>query len=63
MNQPSFIIRFLIFFVPLLLFLFVMILAGITDNIFMTIILCLAFVWLEQAVYKAILKKKETQKK
>ena len=59
MSQPGFIIRFLIFFVPLLLFLFVMYLAGITDNLFMTILLSLAFVWMIQAVYRMVLKKRE----
>lgn len=59
MKNPSFIVRFLVFFVPLLIFMFIMSLAGITDNLFMTVILSLAFVWMVQAIYKMVLKKRE----
>ena len=60
MNQPSFIIRFLIVFVPALVFLFLMYLAGVTDNVFMTIVCLLAFVWFIQAIYKKVMNKRAT---
>lgn len=63
MNQPNFFIRVLIFFVPLVLFLILMAMAGITENVFMTIILSLAFVWMLQKIYKMILSKREGNKK
>ena len=57
MKQHSFIVRFVIIFVPLLLFLLLMFLAGITKNIFMTLILSLAFTWMVQAIYKKVMLK------
>ena len=57
-NQPNFIIRFVMFFVPLAIFLFLMVMAGVTDNLFVAIMLALAFVWMLQAVYKRVLAKK-----
>lgn len=61
MNNSSFIVRFLVIFIPLMVFMFLMHLAGITDNIFMTIILSLALVWMIQAIYKKVLKRKENK--
>lgn len=58
MKQHSFIVRFVIIFVPLLLFLLLMSLAGITKNIFMTLILSLAFTWMVQAIYKKVMLKR-----
>ncbi len=58
MKQHSFIVRFVIIFVPLLLFLLLMFLAGITKNIFMTLILSLAFTWMVQAIYKKVMLKR-----
>ena len=63
MKQPNFFIRVIIFFVPLVLFLIVMAMAGITDNVFMTIVLSLAFVWMLQRIYKMLIKKMEEKKK
>ena len=45
------------------LFLLVMAMAGITDNLFMTIILSLAFVWMLQTIYKRVLRKLEEKEK
>lgn len=55
MKQPSFFVRFLIVFIPLLFFLFLMSLAGITDNVLVTVILLLAIVWMIQAIYKKVI--------
>lgn len=63
MKQPNFFVRVIIFFVPLVLFLLVMAMAGITDNLFMTIILSLAFVWMLQTIYKRVLRKLEEKEK
>lgn len=63
MKQPNFFVRVIIFFVPLVLFLLVMAMAGITDNLFMTIILSLAFVWMLQNIYKRVLRKLEEKEK
>lgn len=60
MKQHSFIVRFVIIFVPLLLFLALMSLAGITKNVFMTLILSLAFTWMIQAIYKKIMRKRNS---
>lgn len=57
MYNPSFLTRFLVFFIPLLLFFFLMYAAGITNNMFLTIILSLAVVWMVQAGYKHYMKK------
>ncbi|MDO4745284.1 MAG: hypothetical protein Q4B18_01875 [Bacillota bacterium] len=62
MNQPGFFVRVIVFFVPLVMFLILMAMAGITDNLFMTIILSLAFVWMLQRIYKIVLKKMEEKK-
>lgn len=62
MNQPGFFVRVIVFFVPLVIFLLLMAMAGITDNLFMTIILSLAFVWMLQRIYKIVLKKMEEKK-
>lgn len=59
MNGHSFIVRFLIVFIPLMIFMFIMSIAGITDDLLMTIILSLAFVWMVQAIYKAVMRKKQ----
>ena len=48
MKMQSFIIRFLIFFIPLAIFMFIMTWIGITKNVFLTILLSLAFVWMIQ---------------
>ena len=58
MKKPNFGIRFLIIFVPLVIFIILMDLAGITKNIPMTIILALVFVWFVQAIYKQVLMRK-----
>ncbi len=63
MKQHSFIVRFVIIFVPLLLFLLLMSLAGITKNIFMTLILSLAFTWMVQAIYKKVMLKRNRNKR
>jgi len=63
MFNKEFLLRVLIFFVPLMIFLFIMAMAGITDNMFMTIILLLAFVWMLQAIYKRIIAKRGGGKK
>ena len=59
--QAGFIKRFIIIFIPLIIFMILIKLAGI-DNIFMMIILALAFVWMVQAIYKKVseMKKKES---
>ncbi|MBQ0079579.1 MAG: hypothetical protein KBS66_06810 [Eubacterium sp.] len=59
-NQPSFIVRFLVVFVPLVVFMFLIFLSGIR-NTFMMIILALAFTWMVQALYKKYLDKKQSQ--
>ena len=58
MKMQSFIIRFLIFFIPLAIFMFIMTCIGITKNVFLTILLSLAFVWMIQAIYKIVLNRK-----
>ncbi|MDO4393917.1 MAG: hypothetical protein Q4C80_05835 [Bacillota bacterium] len=59
-NKTSgFIVRFLIIFIPLMIMMFLMHIAGITKNLFMTIILSLAIVWMIQSIYKKALKAKE----
>lgn len=58
-NQPSFAVRFLIVFVPLIVFMFLIFLAGIR-NIFMMVILALAFTWMIQAIYKKYQDKKQS---
>lgn len=55
--QAGFIKRFIIIFIPLIIFMILIKLAGI-DNIFMMIILALAFVWMVQAIYKKVSEKK-----
>ena len=55
MKKPGFGIRFLVIFVPLVIFFILMNMAGITKNIPMTIILALVFVWFVQAIYKQVL--------
>ncbi|MCI5885551.1 MAG: hypothetical protein MRZ77_05435 [Clostridiales bacterium] len=58
--QAGFIKRFIIIFIPLIIFMILIKLAGI-DNIFMMIILALAFVWMVQAIYKKVSEKKEKE--
>lgn len=58
--QAGFIKRFIIIFIPLIIFMILIKLAGI-DNIFMLIILALAFVWMVQAIYKKVSEKKEKE--
>ena len=58
MKMQSFIIRFLIFFIPLAIFMFIMTWIGITKNVFLTILLSLAFVWMIQAIYNIVLNRK-----
>ena len=58
MKMQSFIIRFLIFFIQLAIFMFIMTWIGITKNVFLTILLSLAFVWMIQAIYKIVLNRK-----
>ena len=58
--QAGFIKRFIIIFIPLIIFMILIKLAGI-DNIFMMIILALAFVWMVQAIYKKVSEKKEEE--
>lgn len=55
--QAGFIKRFIIIFIPLIIFMILIKLAGI-DNMFMMIILALAFVWMVQAIYKKVSEKK-----
>lgn len=62
MKNPSFLIRFLIFFIPLMIFFFLMYAAGITNNMFVTILLSLAVVWMVQACYKTYLRKAQEKK-
>lgn len=59
--QAGFIKRFLIIFIPLIIFMVLIKLAGI-DNMFMMIILALAFVWMVQAIYKKVSEKKDKEK-
>lgn len=61
MQEHGFLIRFLIIFLPLIVFMVLIRLAGI-DNLFMIIILSLAFVWMIQAIYKKIMAKKQQEK-
>ena len=61
MKKQNFGIRFLIIFVPLVIFMVLMNLAGITKNIPMTIILALVFVWFVQAIYKQILMRRSNK--
>lgn len=58
--QAGFIKRFIIIFIPLIIFMILIKLAGI-DNIFMLIILALAFVWMVQAIYKKVSEKKKKE--
>ena len=58
--QAGFIKRFIIIFIPLIIFMVLIKLAGI-DNMFMMIILALAFVWMVQAIYKKVSEKKEKE--
>ena len=58
MKMQSFIIRFLICFIPFAIFMFIMTWIGITKNVFLTILLSLAFVWMIQAIYKIVLNRK-----
>ena len=58
--QAGFIKRFIIIFIPLIIFMILIKLAGI-DNIFMMIILSLAFVWMVQAIYKKVSEKKKKE--
>lgn len=58
--QAGFIKRFIIIFIPLIIFMILIKLAGI-DNIFMMIILALAFVWMVQAIYKKVSEKKKKE--
>ena len=58
--QAGFIKRFIIIFIPLIIFMILIKLAGI-DNIFMMIILALAFVWMVQAIYKKVSEKKRKE--
>lgn len=58
--QAGFIKRFIIIFIPLIIFMILIKLAGI-DNMFMMIILALAFVWMVQAIYKKVSEKKEKE--
>ena len=60
MKQPSFLMRFIVIFIPLIIFMVLVRVAGI-DNLFMIIILALAFVWMIQAIYKKYLQKKYPQ--
>lgn len=55
----SFVKRMLFFFIPSMVALILMQIAGITQNLFMTAICLLAIVWMLQAIYKIILQKKE----
>lgn len=58
--QAGFIKRFIIIFIPLIIFMILIKLAGI-DNIFMMIILALAFVWMVQAICKKVSEKKKKE--
>lgn len=58
--QAGFIKRFIIIFIPLIIFMILIKLAGI-DNMFMMIILALAFVWMVQAIYKKVSEKKKKE--
>ena len=58
--QAGFIKRFIIIFIPLIIFMILIKLAGI-DNIFMMIILALAFVWMVKAIYKKVSEKKKKE--
>ncbi|MDY4959523.1 MAG: hypothetical protein SO262_04485 [Lentihominibacter sp.] len=59
MNR-DFVKRFIIIFLPLIIFMILIKMAGI-DNMFMIIILSLAFVWMIQATYKKYSEKKKKQ--
>ena len=58
--QAGFIKRFIIIFIPLIIFMILIKLAGI-DNMVMMIILELAFVWMVQAIYKKVSEKKKKE--
>lgn len=62
MFNKDFVVRVLFFFIPLMIFLAIMAMAGITDNMFMTLILMLAFVWMLQAIYKRVIAKRGGRK-
>lgn len=53
MKEPSFIVRFSFIFVPLMIFLFFVFLAGIRNPIMM-VILALGFTWMLQAIYRKL---------
>lgn len=58
--SKDFVKRFIIIFIPLIIFMILIKLAGI-DNMFMIIILALAFVWMIQAMYKKYSEKRNNK--